>query len=80
MQGRLGTLMFGVGAFELGHVSTEEPVECVSAEVLQGLKKPSECAVFGTRCTPEAPMGAPMVSSEGACAAYYRYRRRPVTA
>jgi hydrogenase expression/formation protein HypD len=53
----------------------EEPPECVSAEVLQGLKKPPDCTVFGTRCTPENPMGAPMVSSEGACAAYYHYRR-----
>jgi hydrogenase expression/formation protein HypD len=43
--------------------------------VLQGLKKPPDCTVFGTRCTPENPMGAPMVSSEGACAAYYHYRR-----
>jgi hydrogenase expression/formation protein HypD len=53
----------------------EEPAECVAGLVLQGLKKPHECAVFGTRCTPEHPFGAPMVSSEGACAAYYRYRR-----
>jgi len=43
--------------------------------VLQGAKKPTECPAFGTRCTPEHPLGAPMVSSEGACAAYYRYRR-----
>jgi hydrogenase expression/formation protein HypD len=53
----------------------EEPAECISAEVLQGLKKPPDCAVFATRCTPENPMGAPMVSAEGACAAYYHYRR-----
>jgi hydrogenase expression/formation protein HypD len=53
----------------------EEPSECISALVLQGLKKPHECAMFGGRCTPEHPMGATMVSSEGACAAYYRYRR-----
>jgi hydrogenase expression/formation protein HypD len=53
----------------------EEPAECLSGLVLQGLKKPRECPVFGTRCTPEHPLGATMVSSEGACAAYYRYRR-----
>jgi hydrogenase expression/formation protein HypD len=43
--------------------------------VLQGLKKPVDCPVFGKSCTPEKPLGAPMVSSEGACAAYYQYRR-----
>ncbi len=53
-----------------------EPPECISGQVLQGLKKPHECSAFGTRCTPEHPLGATMVSSEGACAAYYRYRRR----
>lgn len=53
----------------------EEPAECQSGLVLQGLKKPNECPAFGTRCTPEHPLGATMVSSEGACAAYYRYRR-----
>jgi hydrogenase expression/formation protein HypD len=55
--------------------TVEEPMECLSALVLQGLKKPLECLMFGNRCTPEHPMGATMVSSEGACAAYYRYRR-----
>jgi hydrogenase expression/formation protein HypD len=54
-----------------------EPAECLSGLVLQGLKKPHECPAFGTRCTPEHPLGATMVSSEGACAAYYRYRRQP---
>jgi len=49
--------------------------ECISGLVLQGVKKPHECPAFGTRCTPEKPLGAPMVSNEGACAAYYRYRR-----
>jgi hydrogenase expression/formation protein HypD len=48
---------------------------CPSGLVLQGLLRPSDCPSFGTRCTPDAPMGAPMVSSEGACAAYYRYQR-----
>jgi hydrogenase expression/formation protein HypD len=62
--------LFGTAA-----ITAEEPAECISAEVLQGLKKPTDCSAFGTRCTPENPLGAPMVSSEGACAAYYRYRR-----
>jgi hydrogenase expression/formation protein HypD len=65
--------------FGLEHMSADEPSECISAEVLQGLKKPTDCPVFATRCTPENPMGAPMVSSEGACAAYYLYRRHLVT-
>lgn len=52
-----------------------EAGECRSGEVLQGLIRPGECAAFGTRCTPERPLGATMVSSEGACAAYYRHRR-----
>jgi len=56
----------------------EEPAECISGQVLQGVKKPHECAAFGNRCTPEHPLGATMVSSEGACAAYYRYRGQPV--
>lgn len=51
-----------------------EDSECQSGLVLQGLLKPMDCSAFGTRCTPEQPLGAPMVSSEGACAAYYRYR------
>ena len=55
----------------------EEPAECISGLVLQGVKKPHECHAFGTRCTPEHPLGATMVSNEGACAAYYRYRRQP---
>ena len=52
---------------------------CRSGEVLQGLIKPHECAAFGTQCTPRNPLGATMVSSEGACAAYYLYRRLEVT-
>ncbi|GAB4239270.1 MAG: hydrogenase formation protein HypD [Acidobacteriota bacterium] len=63
--------------FDLREQQWEEPAECRSGEVLQGILKPSECAAFGTLCTPEHPLGATMVSSEGACAAYYRYRRRP---
>jgi len=53
--------------------------ECQSGRILQGLMKPSACSAFGTRCTPDHPLGAPMVSSEGACAAYYRYRHQEVT-
>lgn len=56
-------------------VPAERVGECISGEVLRGVKKPAECPAFGTRCTPEHPLGATMVSSEGACAAYYRYRR-----
>ncbi len=52
----------------------EEPPECLAGLVLQGRIKPRECPAFGTKCTPEHPLGATMVSSEGACAAYYRYR------
>jgi hydrogenase expression/formation protein HypD len=59
--------------FEL--ITADEPAECISALVLQGLKKPPDCSAFGKRCTPENPLGALMVSSEGACAAYYQYRR-----
>jgi len=61
--------------FKLEEASVEEPGECLSAQVLQGLKKPVDCPAFGRRCTPESPLGAPMVSTEGACAAYYQYRR-----
>ena len=48
---------------------------CIAGEVLRGLKKPVDCPAFGSACTPEHPVGAPMVSSEGACAAYYSYGR-----
>ncbi|HZQ70910.1 MAG TPA: hydrogenase formation protein HypD [Terriglobales bacterium] len=58
-----------------GEPARESP-ECISGMILQGLKKPHECAAFGVRCSPENPLGAPMVSSEGACAAYYQYGRR----
>jgi hydrogenase expression/formation protein HypD len=61
--------------FPLATISADEPAECIAGLVLQGAKKPHECPAFGTRCTPERPLGAPMVSSEGACAAYHRYRR-----
>jgi len=61
--------------FGVAGLRVEEPSECLSGLVLQGRIKPRECPAFGTRCTPEHPLGATMVSSEGACAAYYRYRR-----
>jgi hydrogenase expression/formation protein HypD len=61
--------------FAVEEIQAEEPPECISGLVLQGVKKPHECSEFGKRCTPEHPLGAPMVSTEGACAAYYRYRR-----
>jgi hydrogenase expression/formation protein HypD len=63
--------------FGVAEVGVEAPSECIAGLVLQGIKKPHECPAFGTGCTPERPLGAPMVSSEGACAAYYRYRRMP---
>jgi hydrogenase expression/formation protein HypD len=62
--------------FGVASLRVEEPAECLSGQVLQGLIKPHQCPAFGSRCTPEHPLGATMVSSEGACAAYYRYRRQ----
>ncbi|MCA9392982.1 MAG: hydrogenase formation protein HypD [Candidatus Omnitrophica bacterium] len=62
--------------FQTGDIVTEESPECISGEILQGLKKPPECPAFGKTCTPDHPLGATMVSSEGACSAYYRYRGR----
>jgi hydrogenase expression/formation protein HypD len=61
--------------FDVGGIHTDESAICRSGEVLQGLIKPHECAAFGKECTPRNPLGATMVSSEGACAAYYLYRR-----
>lgn len=62
--------------FGLREYTAEESAECLSGQILQGKLKPHQCPAFGTRCTPENPLGATMVSSEGACAAYYRYRRQ----
>jgi hydrogenase expression/formation protein HypD len=62
--------------FAVGHIDTKESPLCISGLVLQGRKKPNECPAFGKECTPEHPLGATMVSSEGACAAYYRYRKQ----
>ena len=61
--------------FGVEDVGGAESPDCQSGLILQGLLKPPECPAFGTTCTPERPLGATMVSSEGACAAYYRYRR-----
>lgn len=61
--------------FDVSDISTQESPLCRSGEVLQGLITPHECEAFGTACTPRNPLGAPMVSSEGACAAYYQFRR-----
>jgi len=62
--------------FSLSVSDTHGCTECISGEIMRGVKKPHDCPAFGTRCKPEHPLGAPMVSSEGACAAYYRYRSR----
>jgi len=61
--------------FDVGSIATQESPLCIAGEVLQGLKKPFECPAFKTSCTPEHPLGAPMVSSEGACAAYFHYKK-----
>jgi hydrogenase expression/formation protein HypD len=62
--------------FILKKTTAPSVTECISGSIMRGVKKPPDCAAFGTRCSPEHPLGAPMVSSEGACAAYYRYRSR----
>jgi hydrogenase expression/formation protein HypD len=62
--------------FDVAGYTAQEDTECASGDVLRGVKKPAECPAFGSRCTPEHPLGATMVSNEGACAAYYRYRRQ----
>ena len=61
--------------FHLENISIQESPLCIAGEVLQGMKKPHECSAFGAQCTPEHPLGAPMVSSEGACAAYFHYKK-----
>ena len=62
--------------FDVGGITTEEPEVCISGEILQGLKKPHECPAYDKECTPTTPLGATMVSSEGACAAYHKYSRK----
>jgi hydrogenase expression/formation protein HypD len=61
--------------FPVSAIQPEESPDCISGKILQGLLKPHQCSAFGALCTPEHPLGATMVSSEGACAAYYRYQR-----
>jgi hydrogenase expression/formation protein HypD len=61
--------------FQVGHIQTKESEICIAGEILQGMKKPVDCPAFGTLCSPQNPLGATMVSSEGACSAYYRYAR-----
>jgi hydrogenase expression/formation protein HypD len=61
--------------FSVDQIQPAESTVCIAGQILQGVKKPHQCPVFGTQCTPEHPLGATMVSSEGACAAYYRYAR-----
>lgn len=61
--------------FNVGNIITQESDKCIAGIILQGLKKPHECPAFGKECTPMNPLGATMVSSEGACAAYYKYQR-----
>lgn len=65
--------------FALNDIVTQESPACIAGEILQGLKKPPQCSAYGKECSPQTPLGAPMVSAEGACAAYYRYHREPVT-
>ncbi len=62
--------------FPTAEPPAEQPGDCIAGLVLQGIRRPRDCPAFGNRCTPENPLGAPMVSSEGACAAYYLYRGR----
>ena len=61
--------------FDVGHLRARESGECIAGLILQGRKRPHDCPAFGSRCKPEHPLGAPMVSSEGACAAYHNYGR-----
>jgi hydrogenase expression/formation protein HypD len=61
--------------FEVEEIDTKEPAICISGQILKGIKKPHDCPAFGTLCTPQTPLGATMVSAEGACAAYYAYGR-----
>lgn len=61
--------------FEVGEIQTQESPLCIAGQILQGLKKPPQCPAYAKQCTPQTPLGAPMVSAEGACAAYYRYHK-----
>jgi hydrogenase expression/formation protein HypD len=61
--------------FDVAEIATQEPEICISGQILRGIRKPHDCPAFGTLCTPQHPLGATMVSAEGACAAYYAYGR-----
>jgi hydrogenase expression/formation protein HypD len=61
--------------FDVGQVVTQESPLCIAGLILQGMRRPTQCTAYRTLCTPTTPLGAPMVSSEGACAAYHRYHR-----
>ncbi len=61
--------------FQVGDIHPQESPLCIAGQILQGLRKPPDCPAFGKACTPEQPLGATMVSAEGACAAYYKYRQ-----
>jgi len=63
--------------FQVGDIQTHESEICIAGLILQGIKKPFDCPAFGTLCTPQTPLGATMVSSEGTCAAYYNFKRNP---
>jgi hydrogenase expression/formation protein HypD len=64
--------------FNLGEVKVDQANECISGQIMKGLQKPFQCPHFGKKCNPEHPLGAPMVSSEGACAAYYHYHSQKI--
>ncbi len=61
--------------FDVAHIDARESSRCISGQILKGMRKPHDCPEFGKACTPQTPLGATMVSSEGACAAYYAYGR-----
>lgn len=66
--------------FDIQIDKVNESAECIAGEILRGIKKPNQCPQFGKKCTPINPIGAPMVSSEGACAAYYHFSKVDVMA
>jgi hydrogenase expression/formation protein HypD len=61
--------------FSIDIVQAPENAECIAGSIMKGIKKPHDCVHFGKKCTPQNPLGAPMVSSEGACAAYYNFSK-----
>ena len=64
--------------FDVGNLIQNESSLCIAGEVLKGIKKPFQCSAFGKECKPESPLGAPMVSTEGACAAYFHYGKNKI--